>query len=215
MSVKPRIPCYSAKHKNPESQIARLAPFCACALLLFSAPALAAEVKEGDEAPRWMLRPMNATASGFKSVSINDLLAGNPVQPKAIIVSFFATYCEPCKKEMPFLQNLYTSYKDKGLVIVEVSIDTEPEAIKEVEKLIADNKVTMPVVNDKMNVVAKRHNVSRLPHIVLIDGEGTVKRILIGYESSQLKVLEADLGVLLGIGRWKNLPTPAKQEKKK
>jgi thiol-disulfide isomerase/thioredoxin len=177
--------------------------------------ASAAELKEGDEAPRWMLKPMNASVSGFKNVSINDLLAGNPVQPKAMIVSFFATYCEPCKKEMPFLQNLYASYKDKGLVVIEVSIDTEPEAIKEVEKIIADNKVTMPVVSDKMNVVAKRHNVSRLPHIVLIDGEGTVKRILIGYQSSQLKVLESDLGVLLGIGRWKDVPTPAKQEKKK
>lgn len=182
---------------------------------LAAAPAAAADLKEGDAAPVWMLRPLNAQASGFKVVSLNDLLQGNPVQPKAILVTFFATYCEPCKKELPYLQSLYAAFKDKGLFIVEVSIDTEPEAIPQIEKLLAEHKVTMPVVHDKLNVVAKRYGVSRLPHLVIIDGEGTVKRILVGYQSSQLKVLETDLGLLLGIGAWKHVPAPAKQEKKK
>ena len=193
----------------------RAAIIAAALLALAAAPAAAADIKEGDPAPIWMLRPLNAQASGYKNVSLNDLLQGTPVQPKAILVTFFATYCEPCKKELPYLQSLYATYRDKGLFIVEVSIDTEPEAIPQIEKLLADHKVTMPVVHDKLNVVAKRYGVSRLPHLVIIDGEGTIKRILVGYESSQLKVLETDLGLLLGIGAWKHVPAPAKQEKKK
>ena len=184
------------------------------ALLLCAAPAAAADIKEGDQAPAWMLRPINAQASGYKTVSLNDLLNGNPAT-KAIIVTFFATYCEPCKKELPYLQELYSTYRDKGLFIVEVSIDTEAEAIPEIEKLLAAHKVTIPVVHDKLNVVAKRYGVSRLPHLVIVDGDGIVKRILVGYQSSQLKVLETDLGTLLGIGAWKNVPAQAKQEQKK
>jgi len=184
------------------------------ALLLFAAPATATDIKEGDQAPAWMLRPINAQASGYKTVSLNDLLNATP-PPKAIIVTFFATYCEPCKKELPYLQGLYSTYRDKGLFIVEVSIDTEAEAIPQIEKLLTAHKVTIPVVHDKLNVVAKRYGVSRLPHLLIVDGEGVVKRILVGYQSSQLKVLETDLGSLLGIGAWKNVPAQAKQEKKK
>jgi len=195
----------------------RIVPAIGIAALVLAATtaALATDLKEGDAVPAWMLRPINGQASGFKTVSINDLLQGNPFQPKAIIVSFFATYCEPCKKEMPYLQGLYAAFKDKGLFIVEVSIDTEPTALAEIEKLLADHKITMPVVHDKLNVVAKRYGVSQLPHLVIIDGEGTVKRVLVGYKTSQLKALETDLGTMLGIGAWKNIPTPAKQEKKK
>src|SRR5262249_27161518 len=80
-----------------------------------------------------------------------DRFVGQSQQDKAtklLVLSFMASFCAPCKKELPTLEKLFEKYSPDGLRIVLVSIDDQPEGMKIIEELIAANKVTFPVLKD-------------------------------------------------------------------
>jgi len=63
---------------------------------------------------------------------------------KVLIVNFWATWCEPCKEEIPYLNNLYDRYKDKGVLIIGITEDDE----KYVEKFIKKIPINYPIILD-------------------------------------------------------------------
>ena len=87
---------------------------------------------------------------------------------------FWASWCGPCRREMPNLVEAYAKYKNKGFEIVGVSLDQSGEAWKEaIEKL----NITWPQMSDLKYwncEGAQLYAVSSIPHTVLIDGEGTI-----------------------------------------
>ena len=95
---------------------------------------------------------------------------------KVVLLSFMASFCAPCKKEMPYLQSLHERTRTSGLRVVSVSIDTEPDGQKIIDELIEKNKVTYPVLKDRFNLVARRWlgNQSPLPSVFLVSPDGTV-----------------------------------------
>lgn len=149
-------------------------------MLAADAPAAPAEegaLKEGDAAPVFTGKVLNADVAGVRSLALDQLVAGK----KAVILSFFATYCEPCKKELPFLQALHTAYKDQGLGVAVVSIDQKPEDITKAQELAQQVGATYPVLSDRFNIVAKRYSVKRLPCLYILDGTGKVSLVSTGY----------------------------------
>jgi thiol-disulfide isomerase/thioredoxin len=119
---------------------------------------------------------------------------------KLVVMSFFATYCEPCKKEMPELARLYDSYKDQGLGVLLVSIDKGDEQKEQIVALARENGVRFPVVHDRFQVVARRYAADRLPYMLLLDGNATVKAVHVGYTEELRKNLENELREHLGLG---------------
>lgn len=118
---------------------------------------------------------------------------------KLVIMSFFATYCEPCKKELPELVRLYDSYKDQGLGVMLVSIDKGDEQRATVQKLAQDSKATFPVMHDRFQMVARRYSAERLPYMLLLDSNGTVRTVHIGYTEELKASLENDIRAQLGL----------------
>ena len=118
---------------------------------------------------------------------------------KLVVMSFFATYCEPCKKEMPELARLYSTYKDQGLGVMLVSIDKGDEQRQQIVDLAKLNNVTFPVMHDRFQVVARRYAAERLPYMILLDGEGAVVAVHIGYTEELKASLEGDLRTRLGL----------------
>src|SRR5437764_9437304 len=120
-----------------------LSAFLLAALAL---PALAqdADVAEGSIAPGFMLKTLNPETSTLTWVSL-DRFAGSEVEDegsKGVLLTFFASWCGPCKKEMPYLQQLHTTYKDRGLRVVSVNIDKEEPGIGDAKKLLQQHKIT-------------------------------------------------------------------------
>ena len=119
----------------------------------------AAEVVEGlspgTAAPNFRLPVVNekgATDFG-KWFGPAKWVGKKPKAPKKLtMVSFFATYCVPCRKEMPELVRLYDTYKDQGLGVMLVSIDKTLEKRDEVAQLALENKVNFPVLHDRFGV---------------------------------------------------------------
>ncbi len=118
---------------------------------------------------------------------------------KLVIMSFFATYCEPCKKEMPELARLYGTYKDQGLGVMLVSIDKGDEQRQQIVELAKLNSVGFPVMHDRFQVVARRYAAERLPYMLLLDSAGTVVAVHIGYTDDLKANLENDVRGRLGL----------------
>ena len=90
------------------------------------------------------------------------------LQGKVVLVNFWATWCPPCRKEMPDLQALYDKYKDQGFIVVSIS---DEEAAK-VQPFIAERKITYPVLLDPGRKVNDLFRVEGIPKSFVYDREG-------------------------------------------
>ncbi len=121
-----------------------------------------------------------------KSVKLSDY-AG---KGKVLLVDFWASWCGPCRQEMPNLVNAYAKYKSKGFEIVGVSLDQTAEAWKSGIKQL---KITWPQMSDLKYwncEGAKLYAVSSIPHTVLIDKDGTILARGLHGEELQKKLTE-------------------------
>ena len=97
---------------------------------------------------------------------------------KVVIVNFWATWCPPCRAEMPSMERLFQALKDDGLVMLAVNI--EPNGRQTVPGFLAKNPHTFPVLFDEQGVVQKRYGVFRFPESFVIRKDGTVDDRVIG-----------------------------------
>jgi len=150
----------------------------------------------GDEAPLRGGLLYNPEAAGTNAIQMTELVGPDADSPaKALVVTFFATWCKPCKREMPFLQALYTEYKDRGLRIVSVAIDRDEAATATIPALLAQHKVTYPVVKDRFHFIARQYLGDRtvLPSVFILDKDGKVVMVKQGYEKDAATFLRAEV----------------------
>ncbi len=114
---------------------------------------------------------------------------------KVVIVDFWASWCAPCKQEMPVLERLYKKYKSRGLVVVGVSVDQEAA---NVGSFIKQLKVTFPIVHDKAHSVADRFHPPRMPSSFIVDRNGVVRHVHGGFRASDAVSIESEVTALLG-----------------
>lgn len=128
------------------------------------------------------------TSGQFKQLNLiefNNVLNSN--MGKVVLVNFFATWCPPCRKEIPELINLTKEYKDKNLVIIGISVDENgEEAVLPFSQQVGFNYpvfLTTPELNSSFNIDA-------VPQIFIYDKAGKLVANLKGYvESSELKAM--------------------------
>lgn len=104
---------------------------------------------------------------------------------KIVLLNFWATWCEPCTKEMPAMQQAYEKLHNKGLVVVAVN---ELEDVDKVRQHIEDHGHTFPVLLDTDNSVANKYGVYGLPVTVFIDPNGTVREYVKGGTLTEEKI---------------------------
>lgn len=172
--------------------------------LVFAAPAFAEDLAEVNKpAPTFRLPVYNPKEFGESSVAIDTYTGFEATDKKAklLVVSFMASFCGPCKKEMPYLQSLHEKHKDAGLRIMMVAIDTDAEGQAKVDELIALNKVTFPVAKDRFNIVARRWlgTQSPLPSLFFVKPDGTISSVHRGYSQDGAEVLAQEIGQALGV----------------
>ena len=122
-----------------------------------------------------------------KSVKLSDYVG----KGKVVLVDFWASWCGPCRREMPNLVEAYAKFKGKNFEIVGVSLDQDGAAWKE-----AINKLNMtwPQMSDLkfwQSEGAQLYAVNSIPHTVLIDGDGTIIARGLHGEELQTKIAEA------------------------
>ncbi|HRP03289.1 MAG TPA: TlpA disulfide reductase family protein, partial [Opitutaceae bacterium] len=103
---------------------------------------------------------------------------------KVVIVDFWATWCPPCRAEMPFYVNLYKKLADRGLVIVGISLDAQGPGV--VRKFVDSMGITYPIVMGDEEVTTA-YKVELMPTTFVVDREGRIRHSKIGAVSDEAK----------------------------
>jgi cytochrome c biogenesis protein CcmG/thiol:disulfide interchange protein DsbE len=127
------------------------------------------------------LSELNLLTIDGKEVKLSDY------KGKVVLVNFWASWCPPCKEEMPIFEKVYQKYNDKNFVILAVNMDTSEGAMKE---FLEKNRYSFPIVRIKGEAGL---NIPGLPTSYLVDKDGSVKKIRLGV----YRELEEDLSKLL------------------
>ena len=96
---------------------------------------------------------------------------------QVVLINFWATWCPPCREEMPALERLYRQHKEQGLVLVAISIDSDPAVVSPYVKA---SKLTFPIALDPKAEVANKYGVRALPSSFVVDGQGTMTALALG-----------------------------------
>lgn len=100
---------------------------------------------------------------------------------KPVVVNFWASWCPPCKKEMPLFNELSSKYKKDKLTVLMIDMtDGQRETINTAKKFISDNNYNMNVLYDKDSTAAINYNIESIPRTLFIDKNGYIIKDQIG-----------------------------------
>ena len=130
----------------------------------------------GNPAPDFQLSDLDG-----KTVSLSDF------QGKPVLLNFWASWCRPCRTEMPYIQQVYEEWSDKGLVVLAINIG---ESASRVEEFLQRYNLYLPVLLDIRQVVAPKYNIIYIPATFLIDQDGIIQDKKIGPFQSKEEIEE-------------------------
>jgi cytochrome c biogenesis protein CcmG/thiol:disulfide interchange protein DsbE len=136
-----------------------------------------------DHAPQFALKDLKG-----HTLHLKDL------RGKVVILNFFATWCAPCRQEIPDLQRLYKRFNDKGLEIVGISLDMEGARL--LDSFVQYYRITYPIVLGTREVVVDYGGIKGIPTSFLIDRSGRVAKHFVGFRP--VHVFEKSVRELLG-----------------
>ena len=119
---------------------------------------------------------VGGTVPDFKAATINgDTVSLYATQAKVKLVDFWASWCVPCRQEMPMLRKIYEKYHQKGLEIISFSLDTQKQ---DWAKAVRDDKITWPNISDlkgsESGIVSALYFVRDIPYTLLLDENNRV-----------------------------------------
>ena len=141
-----------------------------------SGPEVAQGPEVGKLAPDFQLQSLDGQA-----VSLGDF------RGKPVLLNFWATWCGPCRFEMPFIQEIFEKKErsDIGLVILAINIGESPSAVK---KFVESRGLTFTVLLDTKQEVAQIYNIRGIPATFFIDKSGIIQDIKMGAFTSKAEI---------------------------
>lgn len=111
-----------------------------------------------------------------------------------VLVNFWASWCGPCRDELPEMEALYQEYQDLGFEILAVNVDDEAS---KADVLLDDIEVSFPVLYDTLGEVSELYDVNAMPTTVMIDRDGNQRLVHLGYRAGDEKKYEKALKILM------------------
>lgn len=140
------------------------------------------------------------TKTGFKPAPEFSLKDASGTEKKlsdfrgsVVIIDFWATWCPPCREEIPHFVELYNQYKAQGLEIIGVSMDQSPERV--IPGFIEKNKINYTILFGEEKVYDLYGGINAIPTTFIVDKEGNLVRKYVGYREKG--VFEQDIKELL------------------
>ncbi len=141
----------------------------------------------GEKAPEIKLRDINNV-----EVKLSDY------KGKVVLVNFWATWCGPCKVEMPHLDAMDKEFESRGFEVLSISTD-DARAASQVKPFIKKNGYQFTVLLDKTTEVVSKYNPAKtLPYTAIIDREGNISAVHMGYNPGDEKKMREEVEALLG-----------------
>ncbi len=137
-----------------------------CAALLTALPA-------SGGAPSGPAPPFTLAAKGGSTLSLAQY------KGQVVMLNFWASWCGPCRQEMPLLENIYKKYNKMGFTLIGVNVEPDSKAA---DDWLKQTPVSFPVIYDKESQVSKAYDVSGMPSTVIIDRKGNIRELHRGYK---------------------------------
>ena len=167
----------TSAHRRPGRGRAGSLRLLACAAFAICAGTASSAIAPATTAPDFTLHAMGGPNLRLKEQ-----------RGRVVMVNFWATWCAPCRQEMPHLNRLYEKYRGAGFVLLGVNVDDD---VAKAADVAAKLGVTFPVLLDTEKSVSKLYDVSTMPSTMIIDRDGKVRYVhrgyLAGYEENYEK----------------------------
>ncbi len=124
-------------------------------------------------APEFTLKTING-----ESIDISDF------RGQAVLINLWATWCPPCRAEMPDMQQAYERYNEQGFTILAINA-TNQDSIPAVEAFISEHGLTFPILLDTQGDVSKLYQLRSLPTSFFVDPDGIIQEVIIGGPMSE------------------------------
>jgi peroxiredoxin len=124
------------------------------------------QIQAGDKAPDFVLTDMEG-----KKHKLSEY------EGQGVFLNFWGTWCKPCEKEMPYMNNQYKQFKDQGVQVLAVNV-SESEFL--VNRFVSKHNLEFPIVIDKNGEVLNAYGVDPLPTTFLINPDGEVVKVITG-----------------------------------
>ena len=144
-------------------------------------PTATTKVISGDAAPDFSLSSLHGN-----SIELHRTAKDN----KLVLVNFWATWCGPCRLEMPIFEKIYLERKEEGLEILAISVKEESKIVKD---YLDKKPVSFPVLLDPEGTVAEQYGIRAFPTTFLVNSDGDVERVIEGLDTSLKYQIEARL----------------------
>ena len=155
-------------------------------LLLLSSPIIAAE--SNLEALKTPAADFTLKSNSGENIRLEEL-AG-----QVIFINFWASWCGPCRKELPELEGLYQKYKDLGFIILAISNDNDIEKAREFFEPLS---LSYPILFDNKQNVSGLYRVKAMPSSFLIDREGNIRYQHKGFKKGFIGIYDAEIRELV------------------
>jgi cytochrome c biogenesis protein CcmG/thiol:disulfide interchange protein DsbE len=141
----------------------------------------------------WSAVPAGGTTDGNPPAPIEGFLAPDfelttlegetirlsGLRGKAVLVNFWASWCPPCRSEMPAMQQIYTEYGPDGFVILAIN-STHQDRLTDVQSFVTERSLTFPILLDHAGQVSADYQIRSLPTSFFIDSDGIIREVVIG-----------------------------------
>ena len=113
------------------------------------------------------------------ALAAGDVLDLNEYRGKVVVVDFWASWCVPCRRSFPWLNEMQEKYGDDGLIIVGVNVDKDQDDARE---FLSEYRPVFKIVNDPDGVIAKQYDVIAMPSSYVIGKDGNVVDTHLGFK---------------------------------
>jgi len=177
----------ACKNNTPLAKLARSGALLLVLCALTAAPGYARQkLKVGDVPPPRLGR----------SVKLSDYTG------RIVIISFWASWCPPCRKEMGMLAGLQRVATREKVVVFAVNWQQDPETFWKIERAL--HGVDLTLISDSNGSIGRQYDVDSIPHMVIVGRDGRIAAIHVGYGESEIPALVNEINSL-----WTQAPTPA------
>jgi peroxiredoxin len=121
-------------------------------------------------------------------VSLDDL------KGQVVMINFWATWCGPCRREMPHLEALHQRYSDLGFTLLGINVEDDSRGV---DKFLRETPISFEVLYDPANEVSAMYDVIAMPSTVMVDREGNLRYMHHGYQSGYEHEYQAQIRALL------------------
>ena len=160
--------------------------------ILFLTTILWSESLIGTPAPLFRMKIVNKTVTQYADLSTYF----SKEHSQAVVLSFFAEWCAPCMKELPFIQNLVDSLDEKGIELIVVSID------KKISRATLDYLdslgINAPLIHDSFGIIRNRYKYKgQLPYTIYISRDGIISNISTGFSKREQLAIKKSISTIV------------------